>query len=231
MSDKQAALSVEERWFKPVNRLGRITETMAMVASFFPFLYLYLVYRQFPPMTTFFAALGGVSAAFVAGWIMEPISYFPALGTAGTYMGILAGSIGQMRVPSAIVAKSVAGVAENTQEAEIVGTCGVAGSIFLNTAVTTLTALGGSVIIAALPKVVLDTLAAYVLPAMFGAVLAMFTGPGRLQMTLPTLLISVGLNLAVKYQVIPIPAWSLMILTVVIGVLVGRVCYKLKLAS
>jgi hypothetical protein len=182
-------------------------------------------------MTTFFAALGGVSAAFVAGWIMEPISYFPALGTAGTYMGILAGSIGQMRVPSAIVAKSVAGVAEITQEAEIVGTCGVAGSIFLNTAVTTLTALGGSVIIAALPKVVLDTLAAYVLPAMFGAVLAMFTGPGRLQMTLPTLLISVGLNIGVKYQVIPIPAWSLMILTVVIGVVVGRVCYKLKLAS
>jgi hypothetical protein len=232
MNDKtQTTLSVEERWFRPVNRLGRITETIAMAASFFPFLYLYLTYREFPPLSTFFAALGGVSAAFVAGWIVEPISYFPSLGTAGTYMGILAGSIGQMRVPSAIVAKNVAGVEENTQEAEIVGTCGVAGSIILKPAVTTLTALGGSVIIAALPKVVLSTLSAYVLPSMFGAVLAMFTGPGRLQMTIPTIVISVALNLAVKYGIIPIPAWSLMILTVVIGIVVGRVCYKLKLAS
>jgi hypothetical protein len=232
MSDTTQTIdSVEERWLRPVNRLGRITQSCAIVASFFPFFYLYLSYGEMPPIATVLAGMGSVASAFVAGWIMEPISYFPALGTAGTYMGILAGSIGQMRVPAALVAKSVAEVQENTQEAEIVATCGIAGSIYMNIFILTLTAIGGSVIISVLPPVILNVLAAYVLPSMFGAVLAMFGGKGRIQIAIPVLLLSALLNLSIQKKWIPIPAWSTMIVTVVIGVLVARICYKMGWAK
>lgn len=213
---------VKARWFKPVNRLGRITLTIAMVASFFPFMYLFIRYGDLPSAPVIFTAIGGVAAAYGAAWIVEPVSYFPALGTAGTYMGILAGSIGQMRVPAAVVAKSVAGVEENTQEAEIVSTCGIAGSVFMNIIILTATAVGGTLIISILPEKVLAAMTAYILPAIFGAVLAMFTGKGRLQLTGAIFAVALLINIGVTTGILPLPAWSLMIITIVLGILIAR---------
>ena len=222
---------VEERWFKPVNHLGRITESIAIVASFFPWMYLYFTYREMPPFGTILLGMGSVASAYVAGWIVEPISYFPALGTAGTYMGILAGSIGQMRVPAALVAKNVAGVEENTQEAEIIGTCGIAGSVYMNVIILTITAIGGSVIISYLPKVIMNTLAAYVLPSMFGAVLSMFCGTNRLQIAIPVLVLTTGLHFGINNKMVPIPPVAAMLVTVLLGIAVARILYKLAVVK
>lgn len=219
--------NIQERWFKPVNRLGRFTLVVAMFLSFLPFLYLVIRFGVMPPLDAIGLGIFNVGSAFIAGWIVEPISYFPSLGTAGTYMGILAGSIGQMRVPSALVAKSVAGVKENTQEAEIVGTCGIAGSVLMNCIFTTVTALAGSVIIAMLPEVVLSALSAYVLPALFGAVLAMFTSKGKLPIAVIVLIAATLLNYTLKIGLMPALIGKFgMPLCVVIGVLTARAGYK-----
>lgn len=217
---------VKNRWFKPVNHVGRITGTLAILMCFLPFLYLYLTYRQMPETSVVLTAIGTMTSVYFVSWIVEPISYFPALGTAGTYMGILAGSMAQMRVPAALVAKRVAGVDENTQEAEIVGTCGIAGSIFMNAFILTLTAIVGSVIIPMLPQVVLAALSAYVLPTIFGAILAMFTTKGKLPITIPTLLLAVAMALLVGKGIIPLPPALLIPISVVMGVLIGRFEYK-----
>lgn len=220
--------NIQERWLNPVNKLGRFTLVVAMFLSFLPFLYLVVRFNAMPPLTAIGLGIFNVGSAFIAGWIVEPISYFPALGTAGTYMGILAGSIGQMRVPSALVAKSVAGVAENTQEAEIVGTCGIAGSVLMNCLFTTLTAMAGSIVIAILPAVVLSALSAYVLPALFGAVLAMFTTKGKLPIAAMVLVIAVIINYTSKVGILPSTVGKFaMPLCVIFGVLIARVGYKM----
>ena len=148
MSEKNITGSTQSddisvRWYRPVNRIGQMTLVVSMFLSFLPFLYIVIRYQVMPPTEAIMLGVFNISSAFAAAWIVEPISYFPALGTAGSYMGILAGSIGQMRVPAAIIAKEVAGVEENTPEAEIIATCGIAGSVFMNCIITTLTALAG----------------------------------------------------------------------------------------
>lgn len=219
------------RWFKPVNRLGRTTEIIAIIASFFPFIYLCVVYGQIPDGASFGSAIGMLVSAYVVSWIVEPISYFPALGTAGTYMGILAGSMAQMRVPAALVAKRVAGVEDNTQEAEIIGTCGIAGSVYMNIIILTLTLVFGNIIIAALPQAVLDAMSKYVLPAIFGAILAMFTTKGKLQITVPVFALSILFYYLATVGFIPIPIPFLLIISVVLGVIVARIEYKLGWAK
>ena len=215
--------NLKERWFKPVNRLGITTEIIAIITSYFPFLYLFFTYRQVPELSVFFAGMGTIASAYIVGWVVEPISYFPALGTAGTYMGMLAGSSAQMRVPAAMIAKSVAGVQDETQEAEIVATCGIAGSIYMNLIILFLTAVFGSAIISILPESVLNAMAAYVLPSIFGALIAMFTTKGRLKLTFPIFAVAALL----MSGVLPLPSWTLTILCVVAGVVVARVDYKL----
>lgn len=223
---------VQVRWFKPVNQIGQFTMIVGMALSFLPFLYVAITYNAWPPLAAVGVAVFNVAAAFGAAWIVEPVSYFPALGTAGSYMGILAGSIGQMRVPAALVAKEVAGVEENTQEAEIVATCGIAGSVIMNCVITTLTAVAGAVIIAMLPEVVLKVMAAYILPAIFGAVLAMFSSKGKIQITIPVLLLALLLVYLTTQKVLPPSVGKFgMPITVVIGLIIARIEYKMGIAK
>lgn len=231
-SGSGAQNDLRTRWFIPVNRLGQFTLIVAMFLSFLPFVYLVLRFKIMPPMAALALGVFNVASAYVAAWVVEPISYFPALGTAGTYMSFLAGSIGQMRVPAALVAKEVAGVEENTQEAEIIATCGIAGSVFMNCIITTLTAIAGAFIIAALPEVVLKVMSAYILPAIFGAVLAMFTTKGKIQITVPVVLLALLINYMATQGMLPsIISKLIMLISVILGVLIARIEYKLGWAK
>ena len=137
----------------------------------------------------------------------------------------------QMRVPASMVAKRVAGVEDNTQEAEIVGTCGIAGSIYMNLFILLLTAVFGSAIIPRLPAAVLGAMSAYVLPAIFGALLAMFTTKGRLQITAPLLIIATAGNLLAARGVIPNNTGLMIFACVLLGILVSRLEYKMGWAK
>ena len=226
ISGNKQSDDINVRWYRPVNRIGQMTLVVSMFLSFLPFLYIVIRYQVMPPTEAILVGVFNISSAFAAAWIVEPISYFPALGTAGSYMGILAGSIGQMRVPAAIIAKEVAGVEENTPEAEIIATCGIAGSVFMNCIITTLTALAGTVVIAMLPPIVLAVMSAYILPGIFGAVLAMFTTKGKTPITLIAALLALGLNaMIVAGWVAPLAKFS-MPLCVLMGIVVARVGYK-----
>lgn len=212
-------------WARSVNTVGRLTLIAAILLSFGPFLYLAVTYDVMPPTFAIIGGIIGVASAFGVVWIVEPMSYFSILGSAGTYMSFLAGSIGQMRVPAAAVAKQVAGVEDNTREAEIVAICGIAGSIYLNLAVVTITAVAGTVILALLPEVVLNAITSYILAAIFGAVLAMFAR-GRIAVAIPTFAFAIGIHLLLSTGLLP-PVFNVfaMLLCVVAGVLVSRLLY------
>ena len=221
--------NVKERWYKPVNRLGRITTWGAIVCSFFPALYLYAQYGQFPDGAT--VLVGCISIWSFCGvyYVMEPISYFSALGTAGSYMGILAGSIGQMRVPAALVAKATLETKDGTQEAEIVGTAGIAGSVFTNTLITTLTAVIGTWLLSVFPPVITKNMSGYVLPGIYGAVGAMLAT--NMKLFIPSFGIMMLINILYNQGIINFfPVWVITVLSVFIGLGWGRIAYaKLKI--
>ncbi|MCL2566218.1 MAG: hypothetical protein FWE24_10525 [Defluviitaleaceae bacterium] len=212
-------------WDDPVNNLGRFTVFIGLLLCFAPFLYLVLMYDVMPPWEAVLMGFLGVASAFGVVWFVEPVAFFPVLGTAGTYMSFLAGAIGQQRIPAAQIAKNVAGVPENSREAELVAICGIAGSVFFNVSLMTIAAVAGTFILAILPDIVMNAITTYILPVIFGAVLAMFA-KGRMKLLAPILAIAVIVQFANTQNLIPeMLTRFIMLFCVIVGVGVARFMY------
>ncbi len=158
---------------RPIIRAGMWTLLLAVPLCFFPVLYLWWAYDAVPTAGTIFTAWFMIASIYGVEYFMTPISYFPILGVAGTYMAFLSGNIANMRVPCAIVAQEVLEVNAGTHEGEIVATLGMAGSIITNLFVTTIAAIAGNFVISLFPPILLTALN-YVLPSIFGGLFAIF---------------------------------------------------------
>ncbi len=60
-----------------------------------------------------------VALSFGAFYVVEPISYYAALGLTGTYLSFLSGNIGNMRVPCATMALETTESEPGTLQAEV----------------------------------------------------------------------------------------------------------------
>lgn len=128
-------------------------------------------------------------------YVIEPISYSPGLGLAGTYMAFLSGNINNMRLPCAICAQEAAGVEQGTPEGNCIATIGVAVSVVVNLIVLTLTIIFGTAIVSALSPEVKSTLN-YLVPALFGSLIAglMIKKPRMACVCLPLAILMTCLN-------------------------------------
>lgn len=163
----------EDVYMPKVNRIGKFTGYVGVMLSFAPALLLAIVYGLLPkPVALLTAVISGTSA-FGVLWFVEPISYFPVVGTAGTYMAFLSGNISNMRIPCASMAQVAAGVEPGTEKGSIIATLGMAVSIVINVSVLTIGAILGTSVLSMLPKTVISALG-YMLPALFGALLVQF---------------------------------------------------------
>ena len=216
---------IQTRWVNPVNNLGRVTVAIGALLCFAPFLYLVLMYDVMPTWEAIAMGTLAVVSAFGVVYFVEPVAFFPALGTAGTYMSFLAGAIGQQRVPAAVVAKNVAEVEEGSQEAEIVAICGIAGSVYFNISLMTVAAIAGVFILDVLPDVVMDAITTYILPTVFAAVVAIFAR-GRVKLLIPIAIFCLGIQLLNANGFIPLLlSRFIMLFCVVFGVVVARLMY------
>ena len=163
----------EKSFTKPIIRYGSLTNLLAIPLCFIPAIYLWLVKGAFPGWNNILTGWMYVASIFAIYSVVEPICYFPILGLPGTYMSFLSGNIGNMRVPCAVVAQESLGVEPGTKKAELIATLGIAGSIFTNTIMVTIAAIGGAALMSVFPPVVL-TAFKYVSSAIFGAMFAMF---------------------------------------------------------
>ena len=163
----------EKSFTKPIIRYGSLTNLLAIPLCFIPAIYLWLVKGAFPGWNNILTGWMYVASMFAIYSVVEPICYFPILGLPGTYMSFLSGNIGNMRVPCAVVAQESLGVEPGTKNAELIATLGIAGSIFTNTIMVTIAAIGGAALMSIFPPVVL-TAFKYVSSAIFGAMFAMF---------------------------------------------------------
>ena len=212
-------------WNKSVIRSGRFTMLLAMVCSFLPNIALYFFYGARPNFSEMMSGWGQIAAAYVGFYIIEPITYGTVLGTAGSYMGILAGTMGQMRVPAAMTALDVTNIEAGTDKGELISTLGIAGSIVTNIVILTITVFFGVQILSLLPAGIKAALSSLNLPALFGAVLMQFA------MKKPIIVCYALPLVLVVRKFIKMPSWGYILVAVFGSLILSKILYKAKIVK
>lgn len=210
------------QWKKNSVRLGAPTNLLAALASFLPVLWLCTKYDCWPDPSTVLTGWGLVALSFGALYVVEPVSYYAALGMTGTYLGFLSGNIGNMRLPVAALALDATESEPGTLKAEIVSTLAICGSIFTNLFFTIMAALIGTAIVAVLPELVVSALTKYASAAIFGATFGNFA----IKYPQAAAFALLG-TLALRMFVNP-PAWILIVFAVFGTLLLSRILYTSK---
>ena len=99
---------------------------------FLPDLVLAVGFGLMPPFSAILSGFLAITSAVGVIWFVEPISYFPIVGVAGTYMAFVSGTISNLRIPCAMIAQKAVGVEPETDRGSIVATLGMAVSIIVN---------------------------------------------------------------------------------------------------
>ncbi|WP_342513739.1 small-conductance mechanosensitive channel [Sporosarcina sp. FSL K6-1522] len=152
---------------------GRLTIWSVIVLTLALPMYLSFVLGFHPGWATILSGFSAYAAVVAVVWVIEPISYYPVLGISGTYLAFLTGNIGNMCLPSASIAQSVVGAEPGTKKGEVTATLAIAAASIVNTVVLVFAILFGSYLIALLPETLTASFQ-FVLPAIFGGVIAQF---------------------------------------------------------
>ena len=148
-------------WKKNSIRIGTPTNLLPAFTSFIPVIWLCITYNCWPDPKVVLAGWGMVALSFGAFYVVEPISYYAALGLTGTYLSFLSGNIGNMRVPCATMALETTESEPGTLQAEVASTMAICGSIITNLIATTAAVLVGSAVVSVLPDVIVSALTKY----------------------------------------------------------------------
>ncbi len=183
---KTGAMTPEEDYqanFMPsVHKIGHFTIIVAFFLSIAPFIYLYFIkgYNDVP-FSMLFAGVAAVAPMLIGGWISEPLTYWPILGSAGIYMSYLAGNVMAMRFPVATAVQKNANTDISTPKGQVATIIGIAVSIVINLVILFITVLVGGAILNAMPPKVLHSFN-YCIVGMIGSMVLMrFTmGKGTL---------------------------------------------------
>ncbi|GIN20473.1 MAG TPA: small-conductance mechanosensitive channel [Bacillus bacterium] len=152
---------------------GRLTLFMTILASLSAPLYMSFVVGAHPGWGPILAGLIGYAGFIGVMWVIEPITYYPILGIAGTYLAFLSGNISNLCLPCSAAAQEAIGAENGSNKGEIAGVFGIAVACLVNTIVIVIVILGGSYIIMMLPEAIKSAFN-FILPAIFGAVLGQF---------------------------------------------------------
>lgn len=213
----------DSEFTKPIIKYGRIGMLITAFLTFLPPLYLWVAEGVIPAGKDIFTAWVSVLSIFGVLYFIEPLSYYPVLGTAGTYLSYLSGNVGNVRIPALISAQKTLGVEPNTQKGDIISICAIVGSIITNTAMMILAAVIGNWLLSVLPAFVKSSFD-MVLPAMAGAVLSNYVSKNKLGIGISLiigLILSYMLTLGLKN------AWATL-LAVVLNIVINVVIYRNK---
>lgn len=152
---------------------GRLTIWSVIVLTLALPLYLSFGLDFHPGWSPILSGFLAYSSIIAVVWFIEPISYYPILGVSGTYLAFLTGNIGNMCLPSASIAQSVVGAEPGTKKGEVTATLAIAAASIVNTVILVFAILFGSYLIALLPATLTASFQ-FVLPAIFGGVIAQF---------------------------------------------------------
>ncbi|PYZ95981.1 small-conductance mechanosensitive channel [Alteribacter lacisalsi] len=152
---------------------GRLTLWMLIAMCLVVPLYVSFVLGAHPGWNVILVGLIGYASFIGIMWVLEPITYYPALGIGGTYLAFLTGNIANMCLPCSSAAQKAVGAEVGTRKAEIAGVIGIAIASLVNITIIVVIIFAGTAILGALPAAVHEAFD-FILPAIFGAVLGQF---------------------------------------------------------
>ncbi|WP_371362218.1 hypothetical protein SRRS_34280 [Sporomusa rhizae] len=217
-------MDYNETFLKRCIMVGTITLSIALVCNFIPAIYIWIAYGEIPN----FADLGKILAINAAlhglSWLMQPISYFPVLGTSGTYVTWLAGSGADIRTPASSIAQKAAGVEMGSPEGNVISTLAITTSVFVTVLIITLFTFIGTAVMPLLPKFIISSFK-FILPAIFAAVLMNFARK-NLDVCASIAVVACGL-LYLQRFVVKFPDWLAMLVLLLVGISFAHFKYKL----
>lgn len=209
-----------QEWKRNSLRIGAPTNLLAALTSFIPVLWLCSHYNCWPNLNVVLTAWGMVAISFGAFYIVEPISYYAALGMTGTYLSFLSGNIGNMRVPVAAMALEATDSEPGSLQAEIASTMAICGSIITNLFFTTMAALVGAVVVSMLPQFLTAALTKYAAAAIFGGTF------GNFAIKYPKVAVFSLIATFIVKKYMGLPAWAVIVFAVFGTVAVARMFYN-----
>lgn len=160
-----------DEFTRRIHRSGRLTMALGFLVSVGAPLYLLTVEDLWPGWRVILVAFGALATLLVLSWFIEPLAYFPMLGSAGTYQAWLVGNISNKLLPAAVTAQAVVDARPGTRRAEVVAICAIAGAVVVHVAsLLLLVGIAGPFLLTLFPDRVIDAFA-YVVPAIVGPVL------------------------------------------------------------
>lgn len=210
-----------ETFHKKSHFWGRLTLCAVMVLTLLLPLYLSFGMGLHPGWTAIFSGFIAYAAVVMFLWVIEPISYYPILGVSGTYLAFLNGNIGNMCLPAASIAQNVIGAEPGTKKGELVATLAIATASIVNIIFLLFIVLGGSYLITSMPEHVVDMISRFVLPSIFGGVIAQFA----IKKPLWGL---VGITLGLLVHLGPVPEVLQTFLSIIGTIIICMLLEKLK---
>ena len=210
---------------KKINRIGIIGMLVAIVGNFMPDAYLAIFKGLSPSFSQVLQIWGVAAATYGISWVIQPISYYPALGAAGSYVGWISGSVGDMKMPSITMAQKISGYEQGTDEGDCISSIAVVASIFTSFTIVTVFVVIGSAVLPLLPEVVTFALTNFTLVSLFAAIYVQML-PKSYKGSIATIIVALVSYHLVKITGVPSG------LSILCGVIGGIICciivYKIE---
>ena len=202
---------------------GLIFVTLALVANFVPAIYVSLATGMMPSAADLIKLWLAAAAAFGVGYFVQPISFFPIVNAAGSYLVWLCGNVGELRVPAAAMAQKVTNAEQGSPKAEIMSTLGITASIFVSVTMISFFTLVGTQVMPLMPKAVIKGFG-FVLPAVLGAVYADLAGKNKVLGAVVLVASLVGI---IVYPKLGLPGGIHMLLNIILAVVIARIYFTM----
>lgn len=221
-----------KQFHKAVHLWGRITIGVALLFTLTIPLYLTFVLGHYPNSTDIISGLISIAGFVGVIWVVEPISYFPTLGPAGTYMSFLSGNIGNMRLPVIAATQDALELEPGSDESEVAGIFAIISSTLTNLVILAVVMVAGQVIINVLPTKILDAFD-FALPGILGAMLVMMGSKVKVSNLMALVIIAVATMIFIQFapNFLPVSVTNLIASADVGIVAIFGIIYSLVMAK
>ncbi|KIP52314.1 hypothetical protein [Leucobacter komagatae] len=169
VSTADTAMRLFER---QTTRYGSLTMVAGLVLSLAGPLYLVFFTELYITPKMVWVAFAAVAATFAVFWIVEPLTYFPVLGSAAMYQAFMIGNISNKLLPAAIVAQSSINAKPGTKRGDISAVMAIGGAATVHlVSLLLFVGLLGTWLVSLIPADFVEVARIYILPSLMGAVL------------------------------------------------------------
>lgn len=152
-----------------VHRVGKIWTALALMIILGIPAAICLYYDIWPPAKEFFMGLVGVVMIYLPVGIIEFVTFAPMVGAGSSYLMFVTGNLSNLKIPCAVNAMEISGVAPGSKEGEIISTISIAVSSIVTDLIIIIGVIGLSFLRPILEAPVMQPAFDNVLPALFGA--------------------------------------------------------------